>query len=174
MAFTLERLQPFTVDVLCADGNMVTVWDLQGDMNLATLINAVELELGVTGEDCVRLTMGRHTFQETDVTKLLRELDICQGVQLDAKVEVRDKGSCPSCRREIHVQRGVSLGIIRERCERKWTTFSCNCSHCGLLITPGITINCCMNCQCLWHKSCKGLSCLRSGGGVRNLLEVSD
>merc|ERR1712187_509650 len=115
--------------------------ELQGDMNLATLVNAVELELGVSGEDCIRLAKGGRALQDSDGAKLLRELGIYEGVQLAAKLEVRNKGACPACRREFHVHRGVSINVIRGK-------ITCNCSHCGLFIGPRSKVNVCMKCKC--------------------------
>eukprot|EP00746_Dinoflagellata_sp_MGD_P011413 gnl/MRDRNA2_/MRDRNA2_123916_c0_seq1.p1 gnl/MRDRNA2_/MRDRNA2_123916_c0~~gnl/MRDRNA2_/MRDRNA2_123916_c0_seq1.p1 ORF type:complete len:367 (+),score=75.57 gnl/MRDRNA2_/MRDRNA2_123916_c0_seq1:113-1102(+) len=156
LSYTLQEKQAFSVEITTLAGDIVKIFDLMSDMNLASLINAAETEIGVTGEECVRLISGSgEVFGFDDLGRTLGKLGIGEGSQLYCTIELRPKGTCPKCRREHPVMRGVTTGATHEGWGLRWNTCNYNCMHCGIRIESGEHVNACKSCKCFWHRSCK-------------------
>jgi hypothetical protein len=155
LSYSLQTMVPFELTVSTITGTMVTVSDLQGDMNLATLINAVECELSLDGGEAVQLVLGDRTFDEASEPMRLDELGIVADCELIAMLKTRNKGSCPSCRREFHIRRNVTIGAIHDSWGRRWNKCNYDCMHCSIAIKPGMPVAVCMQCKCFWHENCR-------------------
>jgi len=156
LSYTSQETQAFSVEISTMAGDVVKIFDLLSDMNLASLINAAEKEMGVTGEECVHLISGSgEVFGLDDLGRTLGKLGISDGAQLYCTIELRPKGSCPKCRREHPVMRGVTTGATHEGWGLRWNTCNYNCMHCGVPVMSGEHVNACKLCRCFWHRSCK-------------------
>mmetsp|Transcript_103321 Transcript_103321/g.287618 ORF Transcript_103321/g.287618 Transcript_103321/m.287618 type:complete len:354 (+) Transcript_103321:54-1115(+) len=155
LSFTEQKTQDFDVNVSTITGKQINVSALLPDMNLASLVNAVEQELGLTGDEVAQLLVGTTDFQPHDLGKTLNQLGIHAGAELTCYIRLRPKGGCSVCGREYYVRRDVTTGGMHEGWGRKWNTCNYDCIHCGVRIQGGESVNVCTHCKCFWHRSCK-------------------
>jgi len=157
LSFSIVGQGHFSVEVSNMAGSVnVRVTDLQPDMNLAHLVNVVEKEMGIIGEEAVRLVFGDRSFGVEDLPKRLSDLGIADGMHLMSVTESRLKGSCPKCHRTHGTRHDVTAGGMHEGWGRRWNKCDYNCYYCGGHIQNNMgNLNCCILCKGFWHKSCR-------------------
>merc|ERR1712187_782953 len=102
-----------------------------------------------------RLMLNDYLTCATDNSKRLDALGVGPGAILTCTRDIQAKGTCPLCRRDYRVQRGVTIGAIHDSWGRKWNKCNYNCTQCGFDIRPGLQVNVCQSCKCFWHISCR-------------------
>lgn len=118
----VQLVKAFSVAISGASGNVVTVEGLLPDMNVASLVNAVEQELGLVGDEVAQLVVGTRPLDGVDLVSTLRIVGIDENCTLMYFKQLREKGRCPTCHMETSVLRGVSIGAQHEGWGRKWNT----------------------------------------------------
>lgn len=157
LSFSMVEQGYFSVEVSNMAGSVnVQVTDLQPDMNLASLVSAVEKEMGIIGEEAVRLVFGDRSFGVEDLPRRLSDIGITDGMHLMSITESRLKGSCPKCHRTHGTGHDVTAGGMHEGWGRRWNKCDYNCYYCGGHIQNSTgNLHCCILCKGFWHKSCR-------------------
>merc|ERR1712185_642852 len=122
-------------------------------MNVASLVNAVEQELSLVGDEVAQLVLGNRPLKGETLTQTLKNVGITDDCNLTYFKEVREKGRCPECALETTIMRGVTIGAQHEGWGLKWNTCQYSCKHCAKNIDPGAYVNCCKLCRIFWHRS---------------------